>query len=119
MLEEKIVMPVGRALGVIWDTESDCFVEKVVKRDLADTRRKNPSLIASLFDPTDFPAGPIPGESKTFPATSVAIWYWLGLEAFTRIPIGVVEMGERVGWSFRFLVPQFYRQLYSCMCLGT
>ena len=54
VVEEEIVMPVERALGVIWDTNSDCFVYKVVKRDLADTRRKILSLIASLFDPIGF-----------------------------------------------------------------
>ena len=54
VVEEEIVMPVESALGVIWDTNSDCFVYKVVKRDLADTRRKILSLIASLFDPVRF-----------------------------------------------------------------
>ena len=46
VVEEEIVMPVERSLGVIWDTNSDCFVYKVVKRDLADMRRKILSLIA-------------------------------------------------------------------------
>ena len=54
VVKEEIVMPVERALGIIWDTNSDCFVYKVVKRDLADTRRKILSLIASLFDPIGF-----------------------------------------------------------------
>ena len=54
MVEEEIVMPVERALGVIWDTRLDCFVYKVVKRDKADTRRKILSFIASLFDPIGF-----------------------------------------------------------------
>ena len=54
VVEEEIVMPVERALGVIWDTRLDCFVYKVVKRDIADTRRKILSLIASLFDPIGF-----------------------------------------------------------------
>ncbi|XP_044163003.1 uncharacterized protein LOC122947631 [Acropora millepora] len=47
-------MPVERALGVSWDTNSDCFVYGVVKRNIADTRRKMLSLIASLFDPIGF-----------------------------------------------------------------
>ena len=46
VVEGEIVMPVERALGVIWDTNSDCFVYKVVERNLADTRRKILSLIA-------------------------------------------------------------------------
>ena len=54
VVEDEIIMPVERALGVIWDTSSDCLVYKVVKRDLADTRRKILSLIASLFDPIGF-----------------------------------------------------------------
>ena len=33
VVEEEIVMPVERALGVIWDTRLECFVYKVVKRD--------------------------------------------------------------------------------------
>ena len=40
VVEEEIVMPVECALGVIWDTRLDSFVHKVVKRDIADTRRK-------------------------------------------------------------------------------
>ncbi|XP_068739285.1 uncharacterized protein [Montipora capricornis] len=47
-------MPVERALGIIWDTNSDCFVYEVEKRNIADTRRKMLSLTASLFDPTGF-----------------------------------------------------------------
>ena len=47
-------MPLERALGVIRDTTSDCFVYEVVKRNIADTRRKMLSLIASLFDPIGF-----------------------------------------------------------------
>ena len=54
VVEEEIVMPVERALGVIWDTRLDYFVYKVVKRNIADTRRKILSLIASLFDPIGF-----------------------------------------------------------------
>ena len=54
VVDENIVMPVERALGVSWDTNSDCFVYEVVKRNMADTRRKMLSLIASLFDPIGF-----------------------------------------------------------------
>jgi len=32
MVEDEIIMPVECALGVIWDTNSDCLVNKVVKR---------------------------------------------------------------------------------------
>ena len=54
VVEESIIMPMERALGVMWDTSSDCFVYEVLKRDIADTRRKVLSLIASLFDPIGF-----------------------------------------------------------------
>ena len=54
VLDENIVMPVERALGVSRDTNSDCFVYGGVKRNIADTRCKMLSLIASLFDPTGF-----------------------------------------------------------------
>ena len=54
VVDENIIMPVERALGVVWDTSSDCFVFEVVERNIADTRRKMLSLIASLFDPIGF-----------------------------------------------------------------
>ena len=54
VVDENIVMPVERALGVSWDTNSDCFVYGGVRRNIADTRRKMLSLIASLFDPIGF-----------------------------------------------------------------
>ena len=54
VVDENIVMPVERALSVSWDTNSDCFVYEVVKRNIADTRRKMLSLIALLFDPIGF-----------------------------------------------------------------
>ncbi|XP_068728886.1 uncharacterized protein [Montipora capricornis] len=54
VVDENIVMPVERALGNIWDTNSDCFVYEVAKRNIADTRRKMLSLTASLFDPIGF-----------------------------------------------------------------
>ncbi|XP_067026615.1 uncharacterized protein [Acropora muricata] len=54
VVDENIVMPVECALGVSWDTNSDCFVYGVVKRNIADTCRKMLSLIASLFDPIGF-----------------------------------------------------------------
>ena len=54
VVDGNVLMPVERVLGVIWDTNSDCFVYEVVKRNIADTRRKMLSLIASLFDPIGF-----------------------------------------------------------------
>jgi len=54
VVDENIIMSVERGLGVIWDTNSDCFVYEVVNRNIADTRRKMLSLIASLFNPIGF-----------------------------------------------------------------
>ena len=54
VVDENIIMAVERALGVVWDTSSDCFVFEVVKRNITDTRLKMLSLIASLFDPIGF-----------------------------------------------------------------
>jgi len=54
VVEESIVMPMERALGVVWDTSSDCFVYEVVETGIADTRRKILSLLASLFDRIGF-----------------------------------------------------------------
>ena len=53
---DEIVMPTERALGAMWNTETDCLVYQVKKRAKAkaDTRRKILSLIASLFDPMGF-----------------------------------------------------------------
>ena len=48
LLDENIIMPVDRALAVIWDTNSNCLVYEAMKRILADTRHKMLSLIASL-----------------------------------------------------------------------
>ena len=39
VVDENIIMPVERALGVVWDTSSDCFVFEVVKRNI----RRHPS----------------------------------------------------------------------------
>lgn len=38
VMDENMVMPVKRALGVSWDTNSDCFVYGVVKRNIAVAR---------------------------------------------------------------------------------
>ena len=44
VVDENIIIPVERALGVVWDTSSDCFVFEVVKRNIAETRRHCTSL---------------------------------------------------------------------------
>ena len=33
VVDENIILPVRRAVGVFWDTNSDCFVYEVVKRN--------------------------------------------------------------------------------------
>ena len=72
VVDENIIMPVERALGVIWETNSDCFVYEIVKRNLADTRSKMLSLITSHWIPSS-----IPGQRKNTSSASVAVWYWL------------------------------------------
>ena len=47
VVDENIIMPVERALGVIWDTNSDCFVYEVVNRNIADTRRGRHPIVLS------------------------------------------------------------------------
>ena len=47
-------MSTERALGVLWDTEKDCFVYRIKPPDLTNTRRKVMSLVASLYDPIGF-----------------------------------------------------------------
>ena len=69
-------MPVERALGVIWDTNSDCLVYEVVKRNIANTRRKMLSLIASLFNPIGFVhVAPFLVRAKI---VLQHVWHWLG-----------------------------------------
>ena len=110
VVDENIIMPVERALGVIWDTNSDCLVREVVERNTADTRRKMLSLIASLFDPIGFFSS-IPSQSKNSSSASVAVWYWLGRCAVMRAFKGVVQVARRVGWNFTISYPPF---LSSC-----
>ena len=120
VVEKEIVMPVERALGVIWDTRLDCFVYKGVKRDIADARRKILSLIASLFDPIGFLATFLVtaklllqqvwqfgiGWDKTPPSEFLLEWF---------------KWQKELGSLSEFLLPRFYRQtvplLSSFMCL--
>lgn len=43
-------MPTERALGVPWDIQSDTSLSKIKPKELPDTRRKDTSLPASMFD---------------------------------------------------------------------
>lgn len=54
LVDENIIMLVERALGVMWDTNPDCLVYEAKKRNIADTRVKMLSLVASLFDSIGF-----------------------------------------------------------------
>ena len=51
---EEGILPTERALGVIWDVHKDAFLFKIKPKELADTRRKDISLTASIFDPIGF-----------------------------------------------------------------
>ena len=47
-------LPIERALGVNWNTESDKFVLKIVARDKPATRRGLLSIVSSVYDPLGF-----------------------------------------------------------------
>ena len=69
VLEEYITMPVERALGVIWDTISDCLVYKVVNRNM-----QSPEF-NSVIVRSDWISGPVPGQSKNPPSASMTVRY--------------------------------------------
>lgn len=71
MVEDEIIMPVECALGVIWDTNSDCLVNKVVKRS------QDPEFDSIVVWPNWVP-GSISNASEDSTSASVAVWYWLG-----------------------------------------
>ena len=110
VVEEEIVLPVERALGVIWDTRLDCFVYKVAKRDIADKRRKILSLIASLFDPIDFLA-PFLVRAKLL---LQQLWqFGIGWDE-TPPPEFLLEwskLQKELDSLSEFLVPRFYRHV--------
>lgn len=54
VLDENLMIPVESALDVIWDANSDCLVYEVMKKKIADARRKMLGLLASLVDPIGF-----------------------------------------------------------------
>ena len=47
-------MPIERALGIEWNTESDSFAIKVAIKDRALTRRGILSMVSSIYDPLGF-----------------------------------------------------------------
>ena len=51
---EEGILPVERALGVIWDVQKDVFLFKIKPKELVDTQGKVISLTASIFDPIGF-----------------------------------------------------------------
>ena len=110
VVDENIVLPVERALGVFWDTNSDCFVYEVVKRNIADTRRKMLSLIASLFDPIGFLA-PFLVRAKIL---LQQVWQ-CGIGWDDVIPSKLLEewskWQEELDGISQFRVPRFYRHV--------
>ena len=110
VVEESIVMPMERALGVVWDTSSDCFVYEVVKRDIADTRRKILSLIASLFDPIGFLA-PFLVRAKIF---LQQVWQ-LGIGWDDTLPPEFLKewskWQEELDGIAQFRIPHFYHHI--------
>ena len=63
---EEGILPTERALGVIWDVHKDAFLFKIKPKELADTRRKDISLTASIFDPISFLAHLLSGQRYFF-----------------------------------------------------
>ncbi|XP_015776940.1 PREDICTED: uncharacterized protein LOC107354957 [Acropora digitifera] len=51
---EEGIFPTERALGVIWDVHKHAFLFKIKPKELADTRRKDISLTASIFESIGF-----------------------------------------------------------------
>lgn len=47
-------LPVGRALGLQWDTTTDTFQFKVVPTERPPTKRGILSTVSSLYDPLSF-----------------------------------------------------------------
>ena len=47
-------LPIGRALGLHWDADSDTFLFKVVPTNKPPTKRSILSTVSSLFDPLGF-----------------------------------------------------------------
>ena len=47
-------LPIGRALGLHWDANSDTFQFKVIPISKPPTKRGILSTVSSLFDPLDF-----------------------------------------------------------------
>ena len=47
-------LPIGRALGLHWDADSDTFMFKVVPTNKPPTKRGILSTVSSLFDPLGF-----------------------------------------------------------------
>ena len=110
VVEESIVMSMERALGVVWDTSSDCFVYEVVKRDIADMRRKILNLIASLFDPIGFIA-PFLVRAKIF---LQQVWQ-LGIGWDDALPPEFLKewskWQEQLGGISQIQFPRFYRHI--------
>lgn len=110
VVDDEIIMPVERALGIVWNTKSDCLVYSVQRRPLTDTRRKILSLIASLFDPLGFLA-PFLVKAKMF---LQKIWQ-LGIGWDDPLPQAFMK--EWSQWQndleniSEFAVPRFYRHI--------
>jgi hypothetical protein len=51
---DKEKLPIERALGIEWNTESDFFAIKVAIKDRALTRRGILSMVSSIYDPLGF-----------------------------------------------------------------
>ena len=110
VVEESIVMPMERALGVVWDISSDWFVYEVVKRDIVDTRRKILSLIASLSDPIGFLA-PFLVRAKIF---LQQVWQLVIGWDDTLPPEFLKEWSkwqEEMDEIAQFRIPRFYRHI--------
>ena len=110
VVDGNVIIPVEHALGVIWDTNSDCFVYEVVKRNIADTCRKMLSLIATLFDPIGFLA-PFLVRAKIL---LQQLWQ-CGIGWDDVLPSELLEewskWQEEVDGISQFHIPRFYRHV--------
>ena len=85
-------LPIGRALGLHWDADSDTFLFKVVPTNKPPTKRGILSTVSSLFDPLGF-MGPF-----ILPVKVLLQELWrMGIQWDERVPEPLLTQWHR--WS--------------------